>query len=309
MSWIKNKIFYKKYKNFSQKTILYVLPILNGRDEAWVQSWIYFAFIFSNLEVWRAVIFFLKTILWGLLFGKFLSCVAMYWKMPRLKEIVMQLFLNEETCANIIYMYNENWWNNKTEKEWHLFVCVFIIAVNNVFWNSLHLLVMLILTGFYNCYACYPWWASQILLKFGWNEPFCNRNKPLQFQLSIISDLEFICHWILCNFPILGWSWANNKFMPNLSDSYTHWNSAQPKTLYSRSFPPKLSIFGISFGRFWRVSGLQVLKIGINLILQKIVINFATDSFSKVTLYSVTIAIKLPQKYQYVHSNANGCFF
>ena len=119
-------------------------------------------------------------------------------------------------------MYNENWWNNKTEKEWHLFVCVFIIAVNNVFWNSLHLLVMLILTGFYICYACYPWWASQILLKFGWNEPFCNRNKPWKFQLSIISDLEFICHWILRNFPILGWSWANNKFLPNLSDSYIY---------------------------------------------------------------------------------------
>ena len=35
---------------------------------------------------------------------------------------------------------------------------------------------------------------------------------------------------------------------------------------------------------------------------QKIVINFATDiDFSEVTLYSVTIAIKMPQKYQYVH--------
>ena len=35
---------------------------------------------------------------------------------------------------------------------------------------------------------------------------------------------------------------------------------------------------------------------------QKIVNNVATNnSFLKVTLYSVTIAIKLPQKYQYVH--------
>ena len=32
------------------------------------------------------------------------------------------------------------------------------------------------------------------------------------------------------------------------------------------------------------------------------VINVATDSdFLKLTLYSVTIAIKLPQKYQWVH--------
>ena len=69
-------------------------------------------------------------------------------------------------------------------------------------------------------FSRFPWWPSQILLKFGWNEPFCNRNKPWKFQLSIISDLEFICHWILCNFPIFGWSWANNTFMPNLSDNY-----------------------------------------------------------------------------------------
>ena len=43
---------------------------------------------------------------------------------------------------------------------------------------------------------------------------------------------------------------------------------------------------------------------------QKTVIYVAADKdFLKVTLYSVITAIKLPQKYQYVHSNANGCSF
>ena len=38
---------------------------------------------------------------------------------------------------------------------------------------------------------------------------------------------------------------------------------------------------------------------------QKMVINVAADSiFLKVTLYSVTIVIKLPQKHQYVHLTA-----
>ena len=51
-----------------------------------------------------------------------------------------------------------------------------------------------------------PWWPSQILLKFGWNDPFCNRNEPWKFQLHIIIHLESIHHWILNNFPALRWS-------------------------------------------------------------------------------------------------------
>ena len=80
---------------------------------------------------------------------------------------------------------------------------------------------------------------------------------------------------------------------------YTHWNSVQPKTLYSSCFPPKLSIFGVSFGWFWRFSELQILKISINLIFrgkaeQKIVIYVTADNdFLKEALYSATIIIKL----------------
>ena len=66
----------------------------------------------------------------------------------------------------------------------------------------------------------FPWWSSQILLKFGWKDPLCNRNEPWKFQLPIISGLEFIHHWILCNFPIFRWSCADNLFLPTLSDNY-----------------------------------------------------------------------------------------
>ena len=66
----------------------------------------------------------------------------------------------------------------------------------------------------------FPWWSSQILLKFGWKDPFCNRNEPWKFQLPIISGLDFIHHWILCNFPIFRWSCADNLFLPTLSDNY-----------------------------------------------------------------------------------------
>ena len=55
------------------------------------------------------------------------------------------------------------------------------------------------------------------------------------------------------------------------------------------------------------VSELYIFKIGKNLIFseQKMVINVVTDSFFlKVTLYSVAIVIKLPQKHQYVHLTA-----
>ena len=105
--------------------------------------------------------------------------------------------------------------------------------------------------GFCICYACYPWWASQILLKFGWNEPFCNRNKPWKFQLSIISDLEFICHWILCNFPIFGWSWANNKFMPNLSDNYIYsLEFCSAKNCVLQEFSTQIKHF---WDQFWQI--------------------------------------------------------
>ena len=55
---------------------------------------------------------------------------------------------------------------------------------------------------------------------------------------------------------------------------------------------------GVSFGWFGRVSELQILKIDVNQFLggkaeQKTAIYVATDKdFLKVTLYSVTIAIK-----------------
>ena len=108
-----------------KKQILNVLPILNNSDEAWAWSWIYSAFIFSILEVWRAVILLLKTILWGLLFGNLVPCVAVYRKTPRLYRncyvIILKWRNSREHC-----MYNEIWWNNKTEKVWHLLVCVFM---------------------------------------------------------------------------------------------------------------------------------------------------------------------------------------
>ena len=98
----KKKRFSSKNMKISQKKqILYVLSILNGSDEAWGWSWIYFAFIFSILEVWRAVILLLKTILWGLLFWSLVPCVATYRKTLRFAEIVTWLFLNEETRVNI----------------------------------------------------------------------------------------------------------------------------------------------------------------------------------------------------------------
>ena len=65
----------------------------------------------------------------------------------------------------------------------------------------------------------FPWWSSQIFLKFDGKDPFCNRNEPWKFQLFIISCLKFICHWSLCNFPIFRWSWVSNLFLTNLSDN------------------------------------------------------------------------------------------
>ena len=75
------------------KQILYFLPILKGSDEALEQSWIYLVLIFTTLEVWRALILLLKTILWGLLFGNLVSCVVAYGRMLKLLEIVMQFTL------------------------------------------------------------------------------------------------------------------------------------------------------------------------------------------------------------------------
>ena len=107
-------------------------------------------------------------------------------------------------------------------------------------------------------------------------------------------------------FPFLGGhEWVT--YFWQIWVTITHWNSVQPKALYSSSFPHKLRVFGVSFGWFWMVSELQILKIRINLIFrgkveQKIVSNVAADNdFLKVNLYSGTIAIKLPQKYQYMH--------
>ena len=121
----KKRFSSKNMKISHKKQILNVLPILNDSDEAWAWSWIYSAFIFSILEVWRAVILLLKTILWGLLFGNLVPCVAVYRKTPRLYRncyvIILKWRNSREHC-----MYNEIWWNNKTEKVWHLLVCVFM---------------------------------------------------------------------------------------------------------------------------------------------------------------------------------------
>ena len=97
----KKRFSSKNMKISHKKQILKVLPILNDSDEAWVWSWIYSAFVFSVEEVWRAVILLLKIILWELLLGNLVPCVAVYRKTPRLAEIVTKLFLNKETRANI----------------------------------------------------------------------------------------------------------------------------------------------------------------------------------------------------------------
>ena len=93
-----NKVWRRPYVNWRgggeagiishKQSILYVKPILNDSDEARGRSWIYFTFIFTILEVWRAVILVLKTILWGLLFGNLVPCVTAYRRTPRLLEIV-----------------------------------------------------------------------------------------------------------------------------------------------------------------------------------------------------------------------------
>ena len=55
----------------------------------------------------------------------------------------------------------------------------------------------------------FPWCLSQILLKLDWNDPFCNRNEPWKFQLSIRSGFEFMSLNFV-QFFHFGWSWADN---------------------------------------------------------------------------------------------------
>ena len=129
----------KNMKISHKKQILDVLPILNDSDEAWAWSWIYSAFIFSILEVWRAVILFLKTILWGLLFGNLVrvwSCIEKRRNAYRNCYVIILKWRNSRKHC----MYNEIWWNNKTKGMTLTCLCLHVItAVNNVFWNSLHL--------------------------------------------------------------------------------------------------------------------------------------------------------------------------
>ena len=83
----KNKILYKKYENFSQKKT-------KSYKSYWI--WIYFGVMFTILEVWRDVILLLKKILWGLLFGNLMPCMAAYGTTPRLLEIFTYFILKRK---------------------------------------------------------------------------------------------------------------------------------------------------------------------------------------------------------------------
>ena len=122
---IKNKIFCRKYENFSWKTDFIHLTKFEQQWRSTRANWIYFTFIFTILEAWTTVILLLKTILWEILFGNVVPCVAAYTKNAEASGSCCVIYVNEKSRVKNGCTMKADWKTKQKRYDTYI-VCVFM---------------------------------------------------------------------------------------------------------------------------------------------------------------------------------------